>query len=87
MCLHKTVDPQLQVNHHHGPDNCGGQAPHSQKAKIALISVTKVVRDLFRNVRSLALLLLVCPEYSCEAERTLNCKDVYKRQHPCIVED
>ena len=32
MCLHKAVDPPLQVTRCHGPDNCGEQAPHTQKA-------------------------------------------------------
>lgn len=41
-------------------------------ARVALISMTKEVRDLFRNVESLVRLLLVCPASSCEAERSFS---------------
>ena len=40
--------------------------------RIAIISMTKEVRDLFRNVESLVRLLLVCPASSCETERSFN---------------
>lgn len=41
-------------------------------ARKTLISMTKEVRHLFRNVESLVRLLLVCPASSCEAERSFS---------------